>query len=267
MPDRPSLAAISRGRRRHRPAPHRPRPRRRPWRSRPRLVAQPQGAGRAVILALFALLALLAPLLAPGTPPTHGSGRPAAVGGAPARHHGQGPGRARPDPVGRAQLAVRRLLVGLGATASAVSSASPPAYFGAPVDDAAVAGHQRVPAHARAAAAGDPGRVPAAGAGDGHRSCSSSPAGRVSAGAPRAGAVHPRQGLRRRRRRDRRARACGSCSARSCPNMASIVMSDLPRLRRSSASAPRRAWSSSASATRASSAGAPTSTGRATTAR
>ena len=75
---------------------------------------------------------------------------------------------------------------------------------------------QRLPAPARAAAPGHPGRVPAAGPGHrdpgpgGHR------LGRLRPGAALTGAVHPLQGLCGRGRGHRRTAAAGSCSAKSC---------------------------------------------------
>ena len=131
------------------------------------LLSNSKAVAGLVILAIFLLIALLAPVLAPGDPSLiTGMGcQP------PSPEHWLGTTAKGQDVLAltiwgaRSSLLRRlhrrarwRLLVGL-----LVGLAS--AYFGRCVDDVAVAGHQRLPAAARPAAARDPRRVPAAGLG------------------------------------------------------------------------------------------------------
>ena len=75
------------------------------------LIGNRKAVAGLVILALFAAGRVCSrPSSRPGDPVAHHShGHPAALGRALARHHRQGTGRARPDHLGRAQLALRRL--------------------------------------------------------------------------------------------------------------------------------------------------------------
>ena len=130
----------------------------------------------------------------------HRHGVPGARRRVLAGHHRQGPGRPGPHHPRRTQLPVRGPDRGLRLDVHRHPGGPGLGLLRQVHRRGPVPHHQRVPAPARAAAPGDPGRVPAAGPGHrdpgpgGHR------LGRLGPGAALAGTVHPVQGLRGRGR-------------------------------------------------------------------
>lgn len=219
-----------------------------------------------ILLALFALLALLAPVLAPGDPSLINS----TGSQAPRPHTGSvRPPRVRmcsPSPCGGAQFALRRVHRGARGDRRRHRRRPRRRVLRPRRGRRADPGHQHLPAAAWPAAAHHPGRVPAA------RDLHRDPGprrhrlGGLGPGPARAGQVDPRQGLRGRRRRHRRTPPADHVPRD--PAQHGVRGDDhAARLRDLRHRRPGLLWSSSASATAASSAGAPTCTGPATTAR